>query len=138
MFMAYSQITRSKFVDPLTVVLNTFTDPPFRQSEFILEFSSDAETQVSNVVSEVEGDRYDIIISTDGSAMRSEEGSVLGKSGCGVVVKIGEQISSLEVPVCTRSNNYEAELFGILSGLKYVDDNNISSKTILFLCDCLI
>ena len=137
MLMVYSQITRSKFVDPLPVILNTVTNPSFLQSELILEFSRDVETQVRNVVSEIESNRYDIIISTDGSAMRSEEGSVLGKSGCGVVVKQGEQMSRLEVPVCTMSNNYEAELFGILSGLKYLQENHVSSKNILFLCDCI-
>ena len=84
----------------------------------------------------IASEEYDVVVCADGSTT-SDKASALGKTGCGVVIKVGETKNTLEIPLCAQSNNYEAELFGLLSGIQFVRDNGHYNKNILFLCDCL-
>ena len=137
MEMAYKQITRMKFVSPLPVTMYSIEQPAFIDQKMLLTYSRNATEQVQNVENIIQSNDYDVIISTDGSSSPSEL-SHFGLSGAGAVVKLRSTDVNLELrkPICTMTNNYEAELHGIDIAMNYLLEDGTEGSNIIFLSDC--
>ena len=136
MEMAYKQITRTKFTAPLQAKIYSRDHPPFIDINLVLPYSTHAADQVQNVRGIIHSKTYDIISSTDGSSTASDWSS-LGHTGAGAVIHYKGTRSFLELkkPICTMSNNYEAELYGIDLAMDYLLENQVTRSKILFLVD---
>jgi ribonuclease HI len=91
--------------------------------------------QLRHVQEMIEVNKYDYIISTDGSKLGERS---YGKAGAAAIIykrNIDSTPSQLKALLGTESNSFMAEMVGIQLGLKFVKSVEVPSK-VLFLCDC--
>ena len=139
-WMASKQILKSSHKNLRIFSSNVYDErlPTFISSTKMIPAANTKEEQQELVNNLIEVEKFDYIITTDGSTIK-EKWESCGMSGAAAVVhkeKISiPAIAKLVVCFGSESNNYVAELKGINIGLKYLEGVTDPGR-VLLLCDC--
>ena len=141
--LAFQQIAKRNInqVDVHKVELYDRRFPPFVQVTDIIPSENTKEAQKTKVTSMIrDNNKFDYIISTDGSTMKDGNSS-MGPSAAAALVFRKDEMREPSV-VCTinlghLSNNYEAELAGLHLALQHLQQKDTNHTNILIVSDCI-
>ena len=139
--LATKQINKGRHTEQkvLPNVIWDTEEPPFVDSNIVLQRRQTKEEQLQHVMFLLNNNPYDFIICTDGSTLKVSSSS-LGQTGASAAIykeSIENKPTIVTEGVDILSHNYVGELKAIELGLKYIQNLGVSNRQILILTDCI-